>query len=163
MKSSLFLVAIISIALSVGRSFAGSATWATNARSNDWNTALNWTPQTIPNGPEDVATFASSRTTGVSVATAIDVNSIIFGTAASAFTVTVQPTDILTITGGGVTNNSGVTQNFSAAPGGYYTSDFGSIIFDGRATAGEQNVYTTKASPYYGSAAGYLAFYSDST
>ena len=37
--------------------FAGSATWNSNPVSNDWNTAANWTPATVPNGPEDIATF----------------------------------------------------------------------------------------------------------
>ena len=34
---------------------AGSATWNLNPTSNDWNTAANWTPMTVPNGPSDEA------------------------------------------------------------------------------------------------------------
>ena len=34
---------------------AGSATWNLNPTSSDWNAALNWTPNTVPNGPADVA------------------------------------------------------------------------------------------------------------
>jgi hypothetical protein len=34
----------------------GSATWKLNPGSGDWNTASNWMPATVPNGPSDVAT-----------------------------------------------------------------------------------------------------------
>ncbi len=42
---------------------AGSATWRVNPSSGDWNTAANWTPMTVPNGPIDTATFGFSTTT----------------------------------------------------------------------------------------------------
>lgn len=36
---------------------AGSATWSLTPQSSDWYTAANWVPETVPNGPHDVATF----------------------------------------------------------------------------------------------------------
>ena len=54
------------VILSVQTSQADSATWNLNLTSGDWNTATNWTPQTIPNGPSDTARFATSKTTSVS-------------------------------------------------------------------------------------------------
>ena len=36
---------------------AGSATWNLNPTSGDWNTAANWMPNTVPDGPNDIATF----------------------------------------------------------------------------------------------------------
>ncbi len=36
---------------------AGSATWKSNPVDSDWNNASNWKPATVPNGPNDRATF----------------------------------------------------------------------------------------------------------
>src|SRR5262245_23688978 len=46
---------------------AGSATWNSNPATGDWNTAGNWTPATVPNGPEDLASFGPSNLTNVSL------------------------------------------------------------------------------------------------
>ena len=46
---------------------ADRATWNLNPTSGDWNTANNWTPNVVPNGPSDVATFDVSNTTEVSL------------------------------------------------------------------------------------------------
>jgi hypothetical protein len=40
---------------------AGSATWNLDPISSDWNIAANWTPNTVPNGPDDIATFELSN------------------------------------------------------------------------------------------------------
>src|SRR5215510_3277805 len=69
-------------------SFAGSATWKAAPATGDWGTAANWTPATVPNSPTDTATFATSNITGVSLSTLITVNSIVFNSGASAFTIT---------------------------------------------------------------------------
>src|SRR6266481_1802477 len=47
--------------------FSGSATWNLNPTSTDWNTAANWTPETVPNGTTDIATFDVSDVTDVLV------------------------------------------------------------------------------------------------
>ena len=47
--------------------YADSATWSMNPISSDWNTAENWTPPTVPNGPDDIATFALSHHANVLV------------------------------------------------------------------------------------------------
>jgi len=70
MKSPILCCAMV-LTLSLGALsaiYADSATWNLNPTSNDWNTAANWTPATVPDGPLDVATFAVSNTTGVSLA-----------------------------------------------------------------------------------------------
>jgi hypothetical protein len=46
---------------------AGSATWDLDPISGDWNTAANWTPNGVPNGRADIATFGLSNTTDVSI------------------------------------------------------------------------------------------------
>ncbi len=93
-------------------SHADSATWRANPSSGDWNTAANWTPMTVPNGPDDTATFATSNTIGVSPSADTQVAGIVFNAGASTFTITVNSPLSLTISGVGITNNSGIIQNF---------------------------------------------------
>ncbi len=82
------VAAILTLLFSTASSsFAGSATWKQSPASGDWFTATNWTPRTIPNGPGDTATFASSNQTDVLVTTDIEVNGIVFKPRASAFTI----------------------------------------------------------------------------
>lgn len=126
--------------LGIQISVAGSATWKTSPTSGDWNTATNWTPQTIPNGPSDTARFATSNTTSVSLSANTEVNGIIFNAGASAFTTTANPAIILTISGTGITNNSGITQNFMTAVDG--AGNLGTIAFTNSATAGVRTVFT---------------------
>ncbi len=73
--AALFLPSLLAI-----NSFAGSATWApsSGATVGDWNTASNWSPQSVPNGSTDVATFAHSFTTGVSLSASAEVAVINF-------------------------------------------------------------------------------------
>jgi hypothetical protein len=81
--------------------YADSAQWNLNPTSGDWNTAANWTPMAVPNGPADIATFDLSNTTNVSISEDTEVNSIIFTSAATnPYTVTVN-SGLLTLTGTG--------------------------------------------------------------
>src|SRR6266536_6495341 len=101
-------------------SCAGSATWKQSPASGEWFTVANWQPRTIPNGPGDTATFASSNQTSIDIVFDTEVNGIVFKPGASAFTIATNPqvTPELTISGLGVTNNSGIVQNFVVNPGG---------------------------------------------
>jgi len=111
--------------------FAGSATWNLNPISNDWNTASNWIPATVPNSRTDVATFGASNTTEVSTASlTIEVANIIFNPDASAYTITNGGPHYLAIYEG-VVNNSGVQQTIvtgssSSVTGFYLSSSAGS-------------------------------------
>src|SRR5437867_3629854 len=132
--------AILTLLLStVSSSFAGSATWKSNPATGDWFTATNWTPRTVPNGPGDTATFASSNQTGPFIAFDTEVNGIVFKPGASAFTIVNAPltSPTLIISGAGITNNSGIVQNFAF--------EFGSaqILFLNSATAGSLTAFTT--------------------
>src|SRR5262249_24118653 len=84
---------------------AASATWNANPVDNDWNNPANWTPATVPNGPNDTATFNVSSITDISLSDAIEVEGIIFNPGGNPYTVTATN---LTISGTGITNNSGV-------------------------------------------------------
>ena len=67
----------------VHTTYAINAQWDLDPVSGDWNTPVNWTPDSVPNGPGDVATFGLSNTTNVSVSADTEVNSIVFTPAAT--------------------------------------------------------------------------------
>jgi autotransporter-associated beta strand protein len=124
---------LMSLVPSVG--YAISAQWDLDPISGDWNTAANWTPNGVPNGPADIATFSLSNATNVSISENTEVNSIIFTpTATNPYTITASPGLTLTISGVGITNNSGITQNFYVATDG--GGNGGTIVFSNSATVG---------------------------
>jgi autotransporter-associated beta strand protein len=147
---------LLSIASS---SFANSATWKTNPGSGDWHTASNWMPPTIPNGPADTATFVTSNTTNVFVSANTQVSAIVFNSGASPFTITMG---FLTVSGLGITNNSGITQSFVTAVDG--SGNRGFTRFVSSATAGSGTIFTntsnTVPNSEYG---GTTAFFNTST
>jgi autotransporter-associated beta strand protein len=113
---------------------AGSATWNLNPTSGDWNTATNWTPNTVPNGLDDIATFGFSNQTAITVSTfGTEVNELIFNPAASAFTISSGPN--FTISGIGITNNSGLAQNF-------VVTSFNSLSLANGAIAGNMTFFS---------------------
>jgi autotransporter-associated beta strand protein len=112
-------------------SFAGSATWNLSPSSGEWKTATNWTPATVPNGPADTATFGVSNATNPSILDFDDeVNGIVFNAGASQFVIEVSFDHLLTISGLGITNNSGITQTVIL--------NFGGVLqFTNSASAGD--------------------------
>ena len=131
------LLSALVLLFSFQASRAGSATWNLNPTSGDWNTATNWTPAIVPNGPADTATFGVSNITGVGAFdffSAVEVNGIVFDPGASAYTITNYSS--MTISGAGITNNSGSLQNF--ASGFVY---YGYISFSNNATAGSLTAF----------------------
>src|SRR5438128_12360443 len=84
MKTKLLILLGLALAFAFD-SYAGSATWNLNPISGDWNTATNWTPATVPNGPTDVATFAASSVNQVTFCgTPTEVAEVIFNSAATS-------------------------------------------------------------------------------
>ncbi len=143
---------------------AGSATWGSNPSSSDWNTASNWSPQTVPNGPSDSATFATSNLAIVTLSAPIEINSAVFQPGASAFSISLPAGPFapsLTLSGAGVTNNSGVSQGFVAQWG----ADSGSptINFTGSATAGINTNYTAQGGPAPNTTGGVIQFFESSS
>jgi autotransporter-associated beta strand protein len=126
--------------------YADSATWTMNPMSGDWNTAANWTPNTVPNGPNDTATFAISNSPTIRLSAATDVKEIVFASGAGAFSITATTQAGLTFSGAGVINDSGTTQNFvTTAFAG--DSSIGVITFSGRSSAGSGTVFTNHNGP----------------
>src|SRR2546430_16877194 len=88
-----------------------------------------------------MAFFAPSNPTAVSLSANTEVNVIVFNSAASAFPITASPTFTLTISGTGITNNSGI-QNFVTAVDGFGFGNYGRISFFNSATAGSLTMCT---------------------
>ena len=135
--SVLFVILLACSGLLPISAVAGSATWKLNPTSGDWNTAANWTPASIPNGPSDIATFAVSNTTGITLSATTKLNGIVFNASASAYTIDVNSGILsLTIGGIGVENDSTMTQNFISETDGW-------IFFQNSATAGSGIIFTS--------------------
>src|SRR3989442_10469749 len=127
--------------LTIQSSHAGSATWKASPATGDWNTATNWTAGGPPNGTADTATFATSNKTSVSLSADTEVNGIVFNAGASAFTITASSTFGLIISGVGITNNSGIVQNFVTLLDQNLGNNF-VIQFRNSATAGSLTAFT---------------------
>src|SRR2546423_15216740 len=107
----LFAVAL-GLGLGVVQAFAGSATWLSVPGSGDWNRAGNWTPGGPPNGGTDIARFEFSTINALWISANTQVSSMEFSPSASAYTITSNPAFVLSISGAGIINNSGVIQSF---------------------------------------------------
>jgi autotransporter-associated beta strand protein len=122
--------------------FAGSATWRHSPPQRQWQVATSWTPETVPNGPNDTATFTVSISDPSIFGVDIEVNGIVFDPGASDFTINVVPNTqqaaSLTFSGAGIANNSGITQDFTLYTDGYTN---GTISFTNSATAGSLTTF----------------------
>jgi autotransporter-associated beta strand protein len=95
-------------------------------------------------GRLDTATFATSNIRRPVISQTTEVNGIVFNSGASAFTIT-SPSSRFTISGVGITNNSGITQNFVSGPT--------VINFLGSATAGSLTHFTNTGDITFGDSA----------
>jgi autotransporter-associated beta strand protein len=117
---------------------AGSATWATNPTSGDWNTAANWLPNMVPNSTTDVATFGASNVTDVTnTDVIINLDSLVFSPGASQYTISAL--DNIELYGPGIVNNSGILQSFVA----------GAMFFKNSATAGKMVNFITAGGDFF--------------
>jgi autotransporter-associated beta strand protein len=132
---------------------AGSATWKQSPGNSDWNTASNWNPRMVPNGSSDTATFAVSNFSDISFSAATEVDGIIFNPGASSYTISVpEGIGAISISGAGITDNSGVSQTFVTGVGGYSY-----ILFSNNSTAGDAVFNNTTTSGAYGG----IVYFSD--
>src|SRR5438477_2730212 len=125
---------LLLLVLAGSHALAGSDTWKQFPSTGDWNTAMNWSSDIVPNGPNDTATFVTSIVHGISISNSTEVDGIVFnsGFGATVYTITASPQTVLKISGTGITNNSGTTQHFLTA----FDGTRGVITFAGSATAG---------------------------
>ena len=144
-----------------GRTQAASATWNLNPANNNWLIFLNWTPNTVP-GSGDTATFGLSNVTNIVFSSDVRVNSIVFAPGASAYAITANPQLALRISGTGITNNSGITQNFVTNGGTMSEANEGGISFSGDSSAGN-GTFTVNGGTVSGARGGGLGFGDDAT
>src|SRR5436190_24392208 len=89
--------AVVALMASTCTLEAGSATWNLNPVNNHWHKAANWTPATVPHGPDDIATSGPSDVTRVLLGAPTGVYStdtgadMAFGAGPRAYTITVVP------------------------------------------------------------------------
>jgi hypothetical protein len=145
----LFPVFCVFSCLLAAYSFAGSATWSAAPSSSDWNTATNWSPATVPNGPSDIATFGVSNIVGLSTSANTEVNGIVFSSGASSFAISAGSAFPFSISGAGITNNSGLVQNFVG----------GTFTFTHSAVAADLTTFTASGGMSSGDDGGTIAFF----
>jgi autotransporter-associated beta strand protein len=145
--------------------FAGTGTWLTSPVNGNWNNALNWSPMTVPNGPADIATFGSSSVTNISLSADTEVNGIVFNPFAhlTHYLITAGPTRTLSISGTGITNDSGTTQTFVTATDG--SGHAGTIELKGDASAGSMTVFNNSGANtrMFGARSGATIFFDTSS
>src|SRR5215472_4501341 len=84
-------VTAVSVALlSISAARAGSGTWIMSPTNSDWNTASNWSSNTVP-ADGDIATFASSNIDDISLTMTWAVNGIVFQSGADPYEITAFP------------------------------------------------------------------------
>ena len=165
-RLTLTIVAALLFLTAQRHALAGSATWSANPLSGDWNSATNWMPKTVPNGPADVATFGTSNVTDLSInSTIVEVASIVFDSGATPYTINIEVSNLF-LSGTGVVNNSGSVQSFvtpitannngavfffNTASGGDMTSfggDGGLFVFYDSSSAGSANFDVTSVGAF---------------
>ena len=135
---SVIVAALLSLAAQ-RQSLAGSATWSQNPTTNDWNTAANWVPNTVPNSSSDTASFSTSDLTYIAISARTEISGLNFSPGANSFTISAQPGVPLIISGTGIINASDEVQTFvSEVDGGF----IGALFFENSATAGEMTSFT---------------------
>ena len=100
--SQIILPLACSVILAAAKVGAASAQWV-GSQSSDWNDAANWEPNTIPNGPADIASFFYGVPNAV-VTADTEVNQIILFSS-DGLTIQTQSGSILTLSGAGISNN----------------------------------------------------------
>ncbi len=148
--------------LSVAALLAGTALTAPAAvaqtwvgTTSDYNDAANWTPATIPLGSGGTASFGATGSATVTLSSSVSVGTIEFASNAQAYTLDLTGSVGLSLRGGGIVNNSGVTQTISAhdLSGGLAFNGTSSaadtrmvltgvtiLVFDGNSSAGTANI-----------------------
>ncbi len=140
------------------------STWNSRPASGEWNSADNWSPAGVPN---ETATFAASSQTAVAFSPTgeASVENIEFADNASAYTFTlgVCASPALTITGQGISNNSGNLQSFVVAATSSGPKD-PQLKFTNKATAGGLDMfYCAGPETEQGYGGGVISFCDNST
>ncbi len=150
----------------VGLSFAGAphsyaadATWLLNPVNGDWGTGANWSTGMVPNGPAETAIFGISNVTAISIPPDLSVGTVIFEFQSSAYTITFSAGDFFEFNDG-ISNVSGLTQNFVAGTDG--SGNAGIFQINQAASFSGPNIFTTEAATVPGGNVGIVQFVDES-
>ena len=122
---------------------ADSATWALDPVDfQHWGNAANWIPNTVPNGPDEIATFNRSNIPQPFLISDIEVNSLVFQPDASIYTIEPSGGTLLTLDGEGIINDSGAIQTFDLLV--VTAGKGGAIQFDNTASAGTDTKFIVR-------------------
>ncbi len=138
MRAAHLLAALVSALLIAPLPAAAqNATWLGNPATNDFNTAANWSPATVPTG---TANFGASNTTSLTLSSDITLGGWTFSSSAPNYTFTSAIN--LGFTGAGiVTGGSTVTINNS-----------GAIVFINASAAGSSTIINSNTLGFFNSA-----------
>ena len=144
-----------------------TSTWNADPSTNNWGTADNWDPAGVPT---DTAKFASSSKTAIdfSSTSAETVNNIDFEAGAPCYTLNFdfpvpenQPA--LTITGEGVSNESGKTQHFVVASSAISYSHAQLKFVNSASAGGKSMLYSAGPTTAESAGGGVIRFVDQST
>jgi len=161
-RVALYLSSVL-LSLATSPLRAESGTWEANPVSGVWNNGANWSQGFPPNTVYQTATFLTSSNTSVSFTQDIEIGEVIFGEDASAYTFTATWLGLIP-SGVGITNNSGINQNFYLTGGA--SSSFvspGFIRFKNSASAGTLTTYNLAGGGVGVTRGAELDFYNTST
>jgi autotransporter-associated beta strand protein len=166
-SSLIFILNIITLSLLLDHTaHAGTATWKADPPSSTWSDPQDWTPEVVPNGPNDIATFDVSSKTVIDFYTVSPtVDSVVFNPGASAFTLgaTFNGPDF-TVSGAGIINNSGILQNFVVGTVDFNENGYPvTFYFTNSASAGELTPFTVIGTDVDERFGGVLSFQDTST
>ncbi|MBA3831075.1 MAG: autotransporter-associated beta strand repeat-containing protein [Chthoniobacterales bacterium] len=127
---------------SINAIYAASGTWILNPVNNDWNTAANWSSNTVP-GALDTATFDTSNETQIVVSGGGSVDGIVFSSSADAYQITAPPGQFLVLNDLSINNESAEPQSFVAATD--ISGNSGAVQLMDGATWGSPVILTAEA------------------
>jgi autotransporter-associated beta strand protein len=141
---------LLLVAASSGPVHAQDATWQVNPATGNFNTATNWTPNSVPSG---TATFGFTNTPNVSFSAFTTVDAIVFAGGAPAYTLS-QSNPALFVEigangGAGIVNTSGVQHTFNnggllvfqnGTAGDLIINNTGAVTFDNASSAGTATI-----------------------
>ncbi len=152
---------LLLLAMQSPQLLAASADWDPNPFDGDWNNDSNWTPAAAPNGPNDTATFDASNITDLFLSQDTEVDGIVFNNGASEYTITASPAFAFTLSGVGITNNSGAVQTFVVDVDAF--GDAGVINFTNSATAGDMTTFLNNGAAVDGAPGAQTNFFNSSS
>lgn len=150
LRSSTFLPTVL-IFLLVSQ--APAQTWLSSAGTGDWNTGTNWDTGTIPSSNSATASFGTSGTTSLTLASGVSLSTLQFDSGASAYSINTNG-QTLAFFGAGIVNASSSAQSLvngnpgtidfynASSAGNMVFSNNGLISFNNASSAGSADITT---------------------